>query len=135
MPSLREFTVAPWWQGSLVWGSGHTVETDPTRQGWRVRRAGEEPDTALVGRRGVKGCFTAVPDATGHLIVRFFFRTPEELDRAIRSGEQVGGWIRTLPHIPGWGLSAIELLQELVTGRVGPHTPPIGVVPDPMRRY
>lgn len=62
--ALNEFKAQDrgWWNNpNHQWtGGGHTTETDPTKKGWKAFRHPTERDTVVIGRRGVKGCFTGL---------------------------------------------------------------------------
>lgn len=90
-----------WWLD--LFGGGHTVLTDPTRRGWRAKRAGG-PDTVLVGRPGKPGCFSAVPFGDNHIDVAIYDEAPEEVARMWKNHECVDSEYQMVSLIPGWAL-------------------------------
>lgn len=106
---LREFTVPAWWTMSMMWGGGHTIATDPTKQGWRARRT-VFPDVVLVGRPGVVGCFSARPLSLGMLEVTIHHDQPEVVDQAWRAGSYVEGDLHVVSDAPGWALVVMRKL-------------------------
>lgn len=108
---LNEFTsTTRWW--THLWGGGHTIETDPTRRGWRAFPAGKA-DAVLVGRFGVPGCFSAVPLSEGRLDVAFYDEAPEEVARLWKVGEHPDCDYLEVQDCPGWALVAIQKLAEV----------------------
>lgn len=108
---LREFKMAPWWRNSLPWGNGHTVDTDPTRKGWRLRQAGRDPDVVLVGRANVEGCFSVRPLEDGGLDVAIYLDTPQYVVRTWKEGCYCDASYHEIASVDGWGLECIRLLE------------------------
>lgn len=107
---LKEFTVPTnWWTG-VIWGNGHTTETDPSLNGWRVRRY--VGDALLAGRPAIKGCFTARPMSDGvHLDVGIYKDlTPEEFfdDKNYARSNCV---YKQVERCSGWGLEILDILK------------------------
>lgn len=60
MPTLLKYSH----EMSIWLGNGHTVDTDPTKRGWRMWNIAADPkrntfEVVLVGRKGKEGCFVA----------------------------------------------------------------------------
>ena len=111
MFALKNFTVRPTGWAEFIWGGGHTAETDPTRQGWRVRPLGEGSSTVLVGRKGIEGCFSA--RMVGKEVdVAVYLETPEHVAREFAAGRVVDARYVQVPSSSGWGLTAIEELNK-----------------------
>lgn len=115
---LREFTTTSrWWDG--LWGSGHTLATDPTRQGWRAALSRKGGLALIIGQAGVPGC-ASVMQLGGQLHVALYCDvTPEQVARAFRGeldadarAEVYGAAMyRTIPvQYPGWGLEVIQMI-------------------------
>ena len=100
----------------LIWGVGHTLETDPTRKGWRCRevKPSHVPGHFLVGRPGQEGC------ASIHRIrdvwhVGIYLMSPAEAHKLIK---EIGGfldahWVE-VNDIPGFGLDIIREIEAEV---------------------
>ncbi len=110
MSKLIEFSVSPRAWAFDLWGNGHTLETDPSRQGWRKAHAGRCPETVLVGRRGVAGCFSARPYLGNQVDIAVYDETPEEVAAAWAKGESLDAYYVQMPLISGWGLVALEFV-------------------------
>lgn len=115
--ALRQFTASPNWWSINIWGGGHTRETDPTQRGWKAGRPKEtrqgNPLLILVGRRGVKGCFSVLP-VVGILDVLIYDETPEEIIAQWgRHETPVYSHAMRVDNIPGWGLELIELIENI----------------------
>lgn len=107
---LREFKTDPAWWRLTLWGGGHTSETLPTNRGWRAAKAGG-PDVVLVGRKGVKGCFSARPFGEGRLDVAVYGESPEEVVSAWKAREYLDPIYKTVEHVPGWALPFVRELE------------------------
>ena len=115
---LKEWKAEKWWNNPslAIWGGGHTVETDPTRKGWRAKPLGSGSDFVLVGRPGVEGCFSAqvvrafVPGVEAYIDLAIYLDTPSLIakDRPYRVANAI---YHRIAACPGWGLRAIELLE------------------------
>jgi hypothetical protein len=105
---LKEFRATSTWESSFPWGSGHTAETDPSRRGWRLR--GVSSYVAVIGRTGVRGCFTVVPLSGGYDVATHDEIKPEEAFKRLKAGERlVGDAYRQVGTHSGW---ALELIRE-----------------------
>jgi hypothetical protein len=94
-----------------VWGGGHTLKTDPTRQGWRCLPLVKGSSTLLFGQRGIGGCASIVqhPD---HLDVALYAETPEEVIESMEEGRiKADPSYYRVTDAPGWGLEVILLLR------------------------
>jgi len=114
-----------------VWGGGHTRETDPTLQGWRVRHAwytaDEKLNVLLIGRPNVAGCATVVlhgglddghPNGCGHW-VKVFDTTPQavmatkdSLDAWLALIAEHEIWDKTICPAPGYGLLVLQMIRQ-----------------------
>lgn len=109
---LSNFTVRnPLLDPSLAWGGGHTVASDPMKEGWRIRAISPSSSGVLVGRRGIAGCFSAMPLSDGQLDVAIYLDTPEEVSRLFKEGSADARYIK-VACIPGWALHARDSLME-----------------------
>ena len=102
------------WMARNAWGNGHTLDTDPTRKGWKAMPAySGQTDLWLLGQRGVAGCAT-IRQVGDQLDVAVYYETPE----------QVVAWLRELgPHCdaayfqvsvtPGYGLKVINRIEAM----------------------
>lgn len=81
--SLIQFTRAiPNAPIESFWGNGHTLETDPTKQGWRIRPYPGRENLWLMGRPGKPGSMTIRWVGTA-LDVAFYEEEPKEVAKAI----------------------------------------------------
>ena len=111
MPSvLNAFSLSDrWWEG--LWGGGHTVDTDPTRRGWRAALSHKDSKVLILGRRGVVGCASVMRMAGGRLdISGYDDATPEEISACVRERRPVPLADVTFQTeaSPGWGLAVLE---------------------------
>lgn len=119
---LASFKVSSrWWDG--IWGGGHTIDTDPSKQGWRASLSAKGSSTLVVGRPGQRGCASVQQLSDGRVDVALYEdATPDDVVKglAMRRGdparvELLGDPIyMQLAMIPGWGLAILERLAELV---------------------
>jgi len=107
--SLKEFTVSGcWWKDWL--GGGWTPETVPTKRGWRAARCKSlHPDAVLIGRRGVKGCFSVMQYRNLLDVIFYDDLTPEE----VSAGNVIGDGMFTDTTTPGWALPLIAQCEEV----------------------
>ena len=118
------FTVSNNLTDGSVWGGGHTVETDPTRKGWRCRHAWFTSgglNMQLIGRPGVRGCATVVRAAVeddGHW-VKVFDATPQEVmatksdfDAWMKLIQDRELWDATISPTPGFGLRVLQMIAQ-----------------------
>ena len=121
---LQQLESPPWWYLSSPWGNGHTVETDPTQRGWRIKALKAiSPETVLIGQRGIPGCAICTPpwegEAHGNVFVQILQETPNEVSRlASKSG------FEAIAHLTdpatdmepeeksGWGLAVVRAIEQ-----------------------
>lgn len=109
---LKEFKISShqMWASTHPFGGGHTIETDPTRRGWRIKSQGQ---VAIVGRFGQKGCMSVVTVSGGYDVGTYEDLAPEELSKLFYSGEQViADGYRTVSEHSGWALPFIHELES-----------------------
>ena len=122
MFKLNEFVISPQqtWANSFPWGGGHTLETDPTRRGWRIRAV--DADLAVVGRSGNPGCLSVRSSAEGY-DVAFYECTPLELandlKRPVGAREIFACAYRHVGNASGWALPFIQEIETFASGSVG----------------
>ncbi len=105
-----EFTTSPTPNPGLVWGSGHTRDTDPTLNGWSCRPAWPG-GPLMIGRRGIPGCAALAPERHNLWTVSVFWETPEEVTDARCGG--LDPVVRTTPDVPGFGLAVLDMIREV----------------------
>jgi hypothetical protein len=69
------------------WGNGHTVDTDPSKQGWRFRPVKGRPDLLMIGQPGQDGCATLRELQTFHGLVydvAIYVEKPGEVAQGMR---------------------------------------------------
>lgn len=105
--ALKEFRISfRWWDDWA--GGGHTIQTDPTNRGWRCALLTKGSDVAVLGRRGVPGCFT-VQKLSGVLDVAVYDELcPEDLVKRIPPADAY----KQVPAIPGWALGLIQEMEK-----------------------
>lgn len=115
---LKEFTVSiqSIWSGSSPFGGGHTVETDPTKRGWRLVAVSDE--LAVIGRKGKPGCFgirtMSGGDRGKYLIGLYEEEKPEELTELLKEGKTPPpNFYATVDAVSGWILDPIDDLERL----------------------
>ncbi len=117
---ITTFKVAPsktlGFGGNMFWGGGHTVETDPTRNGWKAATTSPEGRVVLVGQRGVAGCATIVAYPGGLLDVALYYECPEEIAKSLKETGRAGfdAEYVQIPDVSGCGLRVISLIQSKV---------------------
>ena len=111
---LRDFKVSANWWNLDIWGNNHTILTDPTKKGWRAFRAPINAKLVLVGRKGVKGCFTALLLSNNKIDVLIYDDfTPEEVIAIWEKNERpLFDDSMMLDNICGWGLSVISNIEK-----------------------
>lgn len=114
----KEFTVQDrgWWNNlHHDWrGGGHTIETDPVRQGWKAARAAPGSDVVIIGRKGEKGCLSAIL-LTGKIDVAFYTNeTPEQVAKAGNGRGDFDPIYQQYNQYSGWGLEALAELQRIM---------------------
>lgn len=98
------------WNATFPWGSGHTIETDPTKRGWRMVAISEH--LAVIGQKGVPGCISVMPLGRNELDVAIYDELkPEELDRQLREGTVYADLFRQTTIHSGWALQFIEEIE------------------------
>jgi hypothetical protein len=116
-PSKFQISPQQLWANSHPWGGGHTLETDPTRQGWRLRA--RSSDLCIIGRKanggGVRGCASVMTLSNGRLDVAIHDElTPKELEDKLKAGERVSGdEYFQVDDCWGWALCVLSKLHEL----------------------
>lgn len=113
MTELIEFENPGHTFGLDIWGGGHTPASVPTAQGWRVVRSTTAAGSPrlLVGRRGMPGCFSAMPLSDNRVDVCLYEETPEEVSAAWKQRVPLDGMFKVVSAYPGWGLSVLELVS------------------------
>lgn len=106
---MLEFT-SPNPNPGLVWGSGHTKETDPSLHGWSCRPAWPG-GPLLVGRKDHPGCAALVPVMGNGWEVSVFWETPEEVTAARCAG--LDPVVRRTADVPGFGLVVLGMIREI----------------------
>jgi len=99
---------------NYAWGTGHTLETDPTRKGWRCRPNQPGSICALLGRPGTVGCASVIYIRDGELDVALYLETPKVAHEAINGGRAhlLDPFYFQVPDLPGWGLKVINRIEE-----------------------
>lgn len=94
-----------------IWGGGHTLETDPTRKGWRCREV--NPGLFLVGRPGKEGCASLSWSRYLHCWdVGIYHMPPAEAHKYLKEhGGLDAHWVEVGNH-PGFGLDIIREIGE-----------------------
>ena len=111
------FTFADrWWD--QIWGNGHTLQTDPTKRGWRARLLKEGSKTLLVGRPGKEGCFSVEQWPDGILDVAIYYDTPKYVKEALLEGVGLDAKYKQTKDICGWGLPFIIECEALEVDHV-----------------
>jgi hypothetical protein len=111
------FTLAPAREPVHVfWGHGHTLDTDPTRQGWKVRRCTPTGQAWVVGQPGKAGCASIIDLEDGRLDVCLYDEDPKTIDAWLKEPRETrrcfdAGPYHQIPAIGGAGLMVIRLVQ------------------------
>ena len=107
--TLRDFQVSPSsrWDATSPWGGGHTLETDPTRRGWRLRPQPGNPELAVIGRPGKKGCLSAMFLSGGVDVATYDDLDPKTLSERLKLGKVPADAFKLVPAIPGWVLEFV----------------------------
>ena len=119
---LKNFTTSNrWWD--FLWGNGHTLETDPTRRGWRAALSRKGGSVLIVGRRGIRGCFSVMTfDRYDYEAMEFIRKldvaiyddlTPEEVAQQVNVGRAVADEYREVDSISGWILPFIQEMERV----------------------
>jgi hypothetical protein len=112
-PKLREFRVSS--RPIMPWGGGHTAATDPTQNGWSIKKVGR---AYLIAKKGdvVAASARKVGDKWD---VALYWNKPSDVRRYLRTGHQfdsegytIEATYETVPDTPGWGLTVIDLLDR-----------------------
>ena len=112
-PKLRKFRVSS--RPIMPWGGGHTAATDPTRNGWSIKKVGR---AYLIAKKGdvVAASARKVGDKWD---VALYWNKPSDVRRYLRTGHQfdsegytIEPTYETVPDTPGWGLTVIDLLDR-----------------------
>jgi len=110
---LKAFAVSfrQTWDASLPWGNGHTLETDPTKRGWRLRAMSGQ--LAVIGRTGVPGCLSVVPFDGQYDVAHYDELTPEEAWKRLKAGSIVADAYQRVGNHSGWALSLIQEIEAI----------------------
>lgn len=123
---MQEFTVSAQqsWSATLPWGGGHTVETDPTRRGWRIRAVSHQ--LAVLGRTGVPGCMSVMPcmvnrssnnpeGVPGFDVAFYDTEKPEDVFQSLRDRSEGPGAdaFQQTPDHSGWALPFVEEIERM----------------------
>ena len=110
---LKEFTIHPQqqWNNTSPWGGGHTIETDPTRKGWKMRA--NSVHCAVVGQPGKPGCASVMRMGDNQLDVALYEETPNEVSEQLKTGFVDAVMYVAAPNCPGWALTIIDLIEEV----------------------
>lgn len=111
-----------WWDG--LWGGGHTLETDPTRRGWRAALSGKGSHCLVIGQRGVSGCASVMELSGSMLDIAYYDNlTPEALAQWLNQPreERDGRVLADVAYeareaIPGWGLYVLDRIERMRRG-------------------
>ena len=102
---------------NLFWGGGHTLETEPTRNGWKARFVGpaEISRVVLVGQKGVRGCATVVRHHDGQLDVALYDCEPKVIHDSIANNGLAGHDAEyfQIPDLSGCGLRIIQRIEKM----------------------
>lgn len=102
---------------NLFWGGGHTLETEPTRNGWKARFVGpaEISRVVLVGQKGVRGCATVVRHHDGQLDVALYDCEPKVIHDSIANNGRAGHDAEyfQIPDLSGCGLRIIQRIEKM----------------------
>lgn len=112
--NLKTFTVDPISAvlALLPWGNGHTLETDPERQGWRCRLVkGRQDGILLIGQVGVSGC-ASLRIVDGAYDVAVYDDTPAKVAAYLQGGEYCDADFHDVSATPGFGLAVIRLIKS-----------------------
>ena len=119
--ALIDFQVSPsqLWANTFPFGGGHTTETDPTRRGWKFRAQGA---CVLFGRKGIKGCFSAMSLGDGRLDVALYEdHTPREVSEWLKkergNREELDPLYKQVHSTSGWALFFIQVLEAYESGK------------------
>jgi len=115
---LKKFAISPQqlWMKGTPWGGGHTRETDPVLQGWRLKARSLE--LCIIGRKanggGVRGCASVMTLTDRFDVAIYDDLTPKELEDKFKAGERVqGDEYFQVDDCSGWALKVIDKLREL----------------------
>ncbi len=97
----------------LIWGSGHTVESDPIPKGWRCRKIAD-CQVWVVGQRGKGGCASIRLAGRYGWDVALYLETPKEVDSVLKGGGFLDARFVQIPDVPGFGL---EIIREIESER------------------
>jgi hypothetical protein len=114
MCALKEFTTSSnWWAGPVsIWGGGHTQETDPTKQGWKAKKATPRfsEDKCIVGQSGVPGCALVSYEMPWENVIISYFR--EDPKFVAQHPECEAFEWDQYDYISGWGLKVIADIKH-----------------------
>jgi hypothetical protein len=105
---LKDFIVSR--EFVCPFGSGHTLETDPTKKGWKIRSLYKGSEVWLIGRPGIQGCATAQYTVGGQIGIKLF---PEATPLEVATGktQMHAEYDMVRPDISGWALYILDKLE------------------------
>ena len=117
MPTLNAIfnTTTRWFE---FWaGNGHTIDTDPTRKGWKVKQVrGRKDQLVIMGRvvdgKQLAGCASILPLSDGRLDVAIYEDlTPKEVLDTWANGDYIDCPYFQIKDVSGWGLAVISRIE------------------------
>ena len=99
-----------WWSNLDLWGSGHTLATDPTHLGWKAKGVRGKPGLLLIGRPGCPGCASVRRLPGGELDVALYAETPCEVAASIAAGDALDARYMSVKCVSGWAMDVIRAL-------------------------
>jgi len=100
------------WHSTCPFGGGHTTDSDPSTRGWKYRGQGKDEYVLVLGRKGVKGCMSAIFLSDYLEVAVYDELTPIELSRALETrSAYADAYVRTSPT-PGWALPLIQQIER-----------------------
>lgn len=110
--NIIDFKAPNHWDASFPWGGGHTVETDPTKNGWRmVKQPGG--NVVVIGQKGIP-CCASVVRISDYYDVAIYDEKPEVVSKIITEGKagNLDPYYFQVDTTPGWGLKVIDEIKE-----------------------
>jgi len=102
------------WALLTCWtGGGHTIDTDPTKRGWRLKPSIE--GFYILGNMSCSTCFSIQRMDNDILdVVTYEETTPRDIDKQLRgakSGACYNPIFQKVRDIPGWALPLIRFAE------------------------